>query len=254
MANALRLFGLRAVVTSAASGVGEAIVRTLIKHGAEVLAVDSANSGIESHFDSVRGVHGAVCDINAPDVGSRLSELASTELGVVDIVVCNFNLYADAPISDGMDDALAQLVSRNSALMEGITEQLLPMMKSSPAGRIILLGFNRSVFAEDGDESYAKSRAAIADLTARLAADTAQHGINVNYIQPGAIMTPESRRIFNNDKSLRDYCIQRSAAKRLGEPVDVAKVALFLATDDSVFVSGTGIVVDGGASDGPGPR
>ena len=79
-----------------------------------------------------------------------------------------------------------------------------------------------------------------------MAADTAEFGINANYIQLGAIMTPESRRVFNNDKDLRDYCIKRSAARRLGEPVDIAKVALFLATDDSVFVSGTGIVVDGG--------
>ena len=122
------------------------------------------------------------------------------------------------------------------------------MMKSSPAGRIIILGFNRSVFAKDGTDSYAKSEAAIAELTRRLAAETAEFGINANYIQLGAIMTPESRRVFNNDKELRDHCIQRSAAKRLGEPVDVAKVVLFLATDDSVFVSGTGIVVDGGVA------
>lgn len=248
MANALRLFGLRAVITGAASGIGEAIVRTLIKHGAEVLAVDSANSGIETHFKSVRGVHGAVVDINAPDVATRISELASTELGVVDIIICNFSLYADAPISDGDDDALARIVSRKNSLVEGISEQLLPLMKSSPAGRIIVLGFNRSVFSQEGSDSYAKSEAAIAELTGRLAADTAQYGINVNYIQLGAIMTPESRRVFNNDKALRDYCIKRSAAKRLGEPVDIAKVALFLATDDSVFVSGTGIVVDGGIS------
>ena len=59
-------------------------------------------------------------------------------------------------------------------------------------------------------------------------------------------MTPESRRVFNSDKTLRDYCIQRSAANRLVEPVDIAKVALFLETYDSVFVSGTGIVSDGG--------
>jgi NAD(P)-dependent dehydrogenase (short-subunit alcohol dehydrogenase family) len=85
-------------------------------------------------------------------------------------------------------------------------------------------------------------------LTARLATEAGQHGINVNYIQPGAIMTPDSRRMFKKDKALRDFCIGYSAAKRLGEPIDIAKVALFLATDDSVFVSGTGIVVDGGRS------
>lgn len=248
MANALRLFGLRAIVTGAASGIGEAIVRTLIKHGAEVLAVDSSNSGIETHFNSVRGVHGAVVDINSADVATQLAELASSELGVVDIIVCNFSMFADAPISDGDDDALGRIVARKNTLVESITDQLLPLMKSSPAGRIIVLGFNRSVFSQDGSESYAKSQAAISELTRNLASKTAQYGINVNYIQLGAIMTPESRRVFNNDKALRDYCIQRSAAKRLGEPVDIAKVALFLATDDSVFVSGTGIVVDGGVA------
>ena len=248
MANALRLFGLRAVVTGAASGIGEAIVRTLIKHGAEVLAVDSANSGIETHFNSVRGVHGAVVDINAPDVATQISELASSELGVVDIVICNFSLSADAPIADGDDESLSRLLTRKNNLVEGISEQLLPLMQSSPAGRIIILGFNRSIFSQAGSDSYAKSEAVIAELTGRLAADTAKYGINVNYIQLGAIMTPDSRRVFNNDKTLRDYCIKRSAAKRLGEPVDIAKVALFLATDDSVFVSGTGIVVDGGVS------
>ena len=248
MANALRLFGLRAVVTSAASGVGEAIVRTLIKHGAEVLAVDSPNSGIETHFKSVRGVHGAAVDMTAPDAAAQLSELASNELGVVDIVVCNFSLYSEAPLSDGDDEGLSRLVDRKHELVTGIAEQLLPLMKSSPAGRIIVLGFNRSAFAADGAESYRRSEVSIADLTRSLAAENAQYGITVNYIQPGAIMTPESRRIFNNDKALRDHCIQRSAAKRLGEPVDIAKVALFLATDDSVFVSGTGIRVDGGSA------
>jgi NAD(P)-dependent dehydrogenase (short-subunit alcohol dehydrogenase family) len=59
-------------------------------------------------------------------------------------------------------------------------------------------------------------------------------------------MTPESREAFRKDKALRDHCIQSSAARRLGEPVDIAKVALFLASDDAVFVSGTGVAVDGG--------
>lgn len=248
MADALRLFGLRAVVTGAAGGVGEAIVRTLVKQGAEILAIDSANSGIKTHFKSVRGVRGAVVDMNAPDFAAQLAALAAAELGVVDIVVCNFQLPVDTPIGDADDDALARITKRKNDLVEGVCEQMLPLMKSSPAGRIIALGFNRSMFSRNGSEAYAKSEAALAALIGRIAANTAKFGINANYIQLGAIMTPDSRRVFNNDKGLRDFCIQRSAAKRLGEPVDVAKVALFLATDDSVFVSGTGIMVDGGAA------
>ena len=85
-------------------------------------------------------------------------------------------------------------------------------------------------------------------MTRAIAADAAEFAITANYIQPGAVMTPESREVFRKDKELRDHCIRRSAARRLGEPVDIAKVALFLASDDAVFVSGTGISVDGGLS------
>ena len=246
MGSASRLYGLKAVVTGAASGIGEAVVRTLVKHGAEVLAVDSLNSNIETHFNALHGVHGAVLDINASDIAFQLGELASAELGIVDIIVCNFSLYADKPISDSDEYSLRRILSRKNILTEHIIGQMLPLMQNSPAGRIVILGFNRSVFSKDGSDSYSRSEGAIAKLTKKLAAETARSGINVNYIQLGAIMTPKSRRIFNNDKTFRDYCIKRSAARRLGEPVDVAKVALFLATDDSVFVSGTGIVVDGG--------
>lgn len=246
MAEAMRLFGMRAVVTAAASGIGEAIVRTLVKQGAEVLAIDSQNSGIDTHFKAVRGVRGAVLDVNSPDAAASLAELAASELGVVDIVVCNLSLRGEAPLDDGETDALDRLLSRKSALVQNLANELIPMMKSSPAGRIVILGFNRSVFGEDGSAAALRAEAELAAQTARLAAATAEFGINVNYIQPGAIMTPDSRRVFKNNKEMRDSCIRQSAAKRLGEPVDVAKVALFLSTDDSVFVSGTGIRVDGG--------
>lgn len=246
MADALRLFGLRAVVTGGITGVGEAIARTLIKHGAEVLAVDAPHSGIETHFSSVRGIRGASLDMSGPDSAVALGELAAKELGVVDIIVCNVSPHAEAPIEDDDSDALDKLLRAKLDRVEQISENLLPLMKNSPAGRIIILGFDRSVFARNGEKSFARSQENIATLTARLAAESAQHGINVNYIQPGSVMTQESRRVFKGDKDLRDFCIARSAAKRVGEPVDIAKVALFLATDDSVFVSGTGIVVDGG--------
>ena len=248
MSDAKRLFGLRAVVTGAASGIGEAIVRTLVKQGAEVLAVDSANTNIETHFNSVRGAHGAIVDLNAADAATRLAGLAAEELGVLDIVICNFNLQAEAPINDGDNEALEKLVTRQNSLVESIAEKFVPMMKSSPAGRLIIIGFNRSAFGQEGEKSYERANAAVGEMTARLAEETATFGINVNYIRLGAVMTPESRRVFNKDKALRDFCIRRSAAKRLGEPVDVAKVALFLATDDSVFVSGSAVIADGGRS------
>ena len=122
----------------------------------------------------------------------------------------------------------------------------LPHMKTSPAGRIINIGFLRSFFAADAGDACARAEQDLANLTRALAIETAEYGITANYIQPGAVMTPESREVFRKNKALRDHCIQSSAARRLGEPIDIAKVALFLASDDAVFVSGTGVAVDGG--------
>jgi NAD(P)-dependent dehydrogenase (short-subunit alcohol dehydrogenase family) len=119
-------------------------------------------------------------------------------------------------------------------------------LKKSPAGRIINIGLLRSVFAADGEQAFDKAERNLGALTRALAADTGEFGITANYVQPGAIMTPASREVFRKNTALRDYCIARSAAGRLGEPVDVAKVVLFLASDDAAFVSGTGIKVDGG--------
>lgn len=246
MAEEQRLFGLRAVVAGASSGIGEAVARTLVKHGADVLAIDSANSGIDTQFEALKGVKGIEIDLHAADAASQIAEAAGSEFGDLDIVVCNINPRSEGLINDGDAEALDNLLERKRQLVSGLCKALLPLMKNSPAGRIVIMGFIRSIFGRDGSEAFARSTESIAALTADLAADAGPFGINVNYIQPGAVMTPESRRVFNADKDLRDFCIQRSAAKRLGEPIDIAKVALFLATDDSVFVSGTGIVVDGG--------
>ena len=246
MAIKLRLFGMKALVTGAVGGIGEAIGRTLVKHGAEVLAIDVPNSGVDTQFRSVRGIAGVEIDLQASDVASQVTEAAKSQFGRMDIVFYDMSPRVNAPINDGDDGDLEAVLQQRQQQVAGICSELPPLMKNSPAGHIVILGYLRSVFGCKGSRSFAKSTAAISQLTARLAAEAGPYGINANYIQPGAIMTPESRKIFSNDRALRDFCIERSAAKRLGEPIDIAKVALFLTTDDSVFVSGTGIVVDGG--------
>src|SRR5690606_3968979 len=122
----------------------------------------------------------------------------------------------------------------------------LPLLRKSPAGRIINIGALRSSFPREDDAGFTAAELALADVTAAQAAGLGTSGSTANYIQPAATTTARRRAILEADKASRDWCIQRSAARRLGEPVDVAKVALFLASDDSVFVSGTGIAVNGG--------
>jgi 3-oxoacyl-[acyl-carrier protein] reductase len=252
MDDAKRLFGLKAIVTGAANGIGEAIARTFVKHGAQVLSVDAPDTGIETLFSSVRGISGFAADLSDPAAAKKIVDAARATLGALDIVVNSYVIQSSTPISDGDDGALESLVDNKITSMSNICDFALPLLKTSPAGRIINIGIVRSSFTKDGEGAYAAAESALAKYTANLAGVCGEFGITVNYVQPGAIMTPDSRDVFSKDKALRDYCINRSAARRLGEPVDIAKVALFLATDDAVFVSGAGVRVDGGEANASG--
>lgn len=245
MGEPLRLYGLNALVLNAADGIGEAIARTLVKHGANVIAADTANSGVEQHFRSVNGVTGQVANLTDVDSLGKLVGDAADKLGSLDILVNDFLLRQDAPLSR-VDDKLKAVLQKRATLIMAACRAALPHLKTSPSGRIINMGFLRSFFAPDGGDAAAKAEQDLANLTRALAVETAEFGITANYIQPGGVMTPESRDTFRKNPGLRDFCIKSSAARRLGEPVDIAKVALFLASDDAVFVSGTGIAVDGG--------
>lgn len=245
MGDPMRLYGLNALVLNAADGIGEAIARTLVKHGAAVIAADTSNSGVVQHFASVKGITGHVANLTDPDQLAVLVQDAVAKLGGLDIVVNDFLLKQEAPLAKA-DEVLEHVLRTRATLTMAVCRAALPHMKTSPAGRIINIGFLRSFFAADADEASARAEQDLANLTRALAVETAEFGITANYIQPGAVMTPESREAFRKDKALRDHCIRSSAARRLGEPVDIAKVALFLASDDAVFVSGTGVAVDGG--------
>ena len=248
MSDARRLFGSRAIVTAAADGIGEAIVRTFVKQGAIVIAVDQPDSGVDTQFRSLKGVTPMPINLNdSGNIGAMLD--AATEiLDGLDVVINNRGVQTRTPITDSDAKTLDTFIEQKMAQYSQVSRAALPFLERSPAGRIVNIGCVRSAFAVDGEEGFARSRMALAELTRDLAVEAGPDGITVNYVQPGAIMTPDARRVFNEDRDLRDYCIRHSAARRLGEPVDVAKVALFLASDDAVFVSGGGIVVDGGSA------
>lgn len=245
MGDPSRLYGLNALVLNASGGIGEAVARTLVKHGAKVVAADTPSSGITQHYARVKGIRGLAASLTDAGQFEDMLAKAAKALGSLDILVNEFPLHPDAPLHDG-DADLERLLKSRAALTLESCRAALPYLKKSPQGRIINIGFLRSCFGKAGEEAFGRAEQDLADLTRAIAADSGEFAITANYIQPGAVMTPDSREVFRKDKALRDHCIKRSAATRLGEPVDIAKVALFLASDDAVFVSGTGISVDGG--------
>lgn len=244
MADSGRLFGVRAVVFGAGSGIGEAIARIYAKHGAKVLAIDSRDANLDQLLGAVSGITSLTMPFGEADSAVTAVEAAVSEFGGLDTVVNSFSVQPGEPFADEfqLQPALAQRLKR----MQKNFDAAWPRLRNSPAGRVISIGYLRSAFSRDGSALFACAEDALSEQTREFAEQTGQFGVTVNYIQPGAVMTAESRRVFQNDKALRDHCIQESAERRLGDPIDIAKVALFLASDDAAFVSGTGIRVDGG--------
>ena len=247
MGEPLRLYGLRALVFSAGSGIGDAVARTLIKHGTTVIAVDDQNSGVEQHFERVKGITGVAANLLDTEAVQQVVGDAVDTLGGIDILVNEFQLPLEAPLQ-GVDDKFERHLQSRTALIAATCRAALPHLKQSPQGRIVNIGMLRSCFSADADDAVRRAEKALANQTLALAQEIGEFGLTANYVQPGGVMTRESREVFRRNPGLRDHCINASAARRLGEPVDVAKVVLFLASDDAVFVSGTGVAVDGGRS------
>ncbi|MEQ9561395.1 MAG: SDR family NAD(P)-dependent oxidoreductase, partial [Woeseiaceae bacterium] len=133
MSDVMRMFGLKAVVTDAASGIGEAITRTFVKQGAEVLAVDAASSGIDTHYRKVSGVTGVELDMTAADASLQLVNAVKSTLGSLDIVVANFDWHGDAPIGDADSAASEDLAKRMCSRITAIADSSLPLLQKSPA-------------------------------------------------------------------------------------------------------------------------
>ena len=240
-----RLFGVRLLVYGAANGAGEAIVRICARHDAQVVAVDSGSSDVDRRFKSVPGVTAIVRDSGAENAEAVI-ESAADSLGGLDAVIYCANMQAKQPIADAAGKET--LVEQRGESINRLFAAALTHLQNSPGGRLIAVGLLRSSFTKDAQILFESAEQSLAALVRKTAAGSGQLGVTANYIQPGAIMTPESRRVFVSDKDLRDHCIQQSAAQRLGEPLDIAKAALFLVSDDATFISGTGLRVDGGAA------
>lgn len=243
-----RLHGMKAVVTGAAGGIGEAVALLFAKHGAEVLAVDGPDSGLEQAFrrrDAILTLTRELTDDDAVDV---IMDIVAKRFGGLDILVNAAGISPDGPPAD--DDRQAATDASLDA-MTRLCRAATPWLKKSPAGRIVNIGTVMSSFGAEDRAAYAASRNAVSGLTQTLAGELGRDGITANFLEPGAIVTSNTRQAFRADRAFRDYWIGKSASGRLGEPLDVAKVALFLASDDAAFVNGQDLRVDGGAMQAP---
>lgn len=253
------LFDLRgqvALVTGAGGGLGQAIARRFAQHGADLLLADRHEAGLrplaaECRRSGVR-VHTLAADLGQPSEVEQLAQAAVEAWGRVDVLVCNAGMQGPAgPLADVERPAWDAVFQVNAASAHVLSARLVPGMAKRGSGSVILMA---SIAALRGNKAiglYGMSKAALAQLARNLAVEWGPHGVRANAIAPGLIRTPLATGLLCDD----GFMARRLAAtplRRVGEPDEVAGVALLLASPAGGFITGQTLVVDGGTviSDG----
>lgn len=241
----MRLQGRRAIVTGAGSGIGRATAALFADEGARVLAVDRPESDIMQVHAGQRAIHPLAQDVAAPGAAAAIVAAAIDRLGGLDILMNNAGVSARAPAEELSEADWDRTVDVNLKAQFLLCQKAIPYLRDSPAGRIINVASVMASMTDYGLAAYCASKAGVAGLTRTLALELGKFGITANYIEPGAIYTGMTRQNFDKAEIAAVWA-KKAALRRLGQPIDIARGALFLASDDAGFVTGHGLRVDGG--------
>lgn len=246
-----RFSGVRCLITGAADGIGRATAQRLLDEGARVLACDLNDAGLRE----LSRAETMVLDVTERSAPEQLMSAARERLGGLDVLVNNAGV-ADGAALEELPDALWQRVldvNLNSVMR--LCRAAIPLLEAGAGrqgrARIVNIGSVMSQRAAPGMAAYTVSKHGVAGLSKVLALELGARGITVNYVQPGAIVTGITRDVFASDAAFREFWTAKSALGRLGQPEDVAGAIAFLASADAGFVTGHGLVVDGGAMQSP---
>jgi len=253
-----RLDGKVAVITGAASGIGRGTALCLAKEGAAVVAVDLNSQGGEQVVSEIAAAGGRAVfqhtDVSSePDIKSAVGR-ATKEYGRLDVMFNNAGLVGavgpiEAVTADDWDRTIAVLLR---SVFLGIKYAVDPMRKAG-GGSIISTSSVASFLPSAYGAAYAAAKGGVISLTRAAALQLGQDKIRVNCICPGAINTPIWGALpgFSDATAVAQLLDHAQTIPRVGRPQDIASMVLFLASDESEWVTGQAMIVDGGLTVGP---
>lgn len=250
------LTGKVALLTGATRGIGYAMALEFGRAGARVVvssenAADCARAAADLRSAGVDAL-GIECDVRQRANLQALVDGTLVAFGRIDVLVCNAGVAPHmGPIASATDDDwdLTMTVNLRSALW--LTSLVIPGMAERRDGAVILTASLSSVRGNKGIGLYGLSKAGVAQLARNLAVEWGPSNVRVNAISPGVIRT-EFARPLTDSVAVMEKRVALTPLRRIGEPADVAGVALMLASRAGAFVTGQNIVVDGGTLIGDG--
>jgi meso-butanediol dehydrogenase/(S,S)-butanediol dehydrogenase/diacetyl reductase len=242
----MRLQDKTAIITGGATGIGLACAKLFAQEGARVVIFGRRQDRLEQAQkeigDAVLAVQG---DITKKEDTGRLVETAVKELGKVDILVNNAGIFGGAPVHETDDALWDQTFNINMRGVFQLTRKVLPQMITQGSGSIIHISSILGMIAVPGTSAYNASKGALNQFSKSIAVEYGAQGIRSNAICPGMIET-EMTEELRSDTALMQEFLKGYPLGRFGKPEEVAQACLFLASDESAFITGTTLPIDGG--------
>ena len=233
-----------ALVIGATGGIGQAIVKTLHSKGARLAMIGREEEILEKLKDELGSdTYSLGCDLNDKFQVNHLVENTEKEFGNIDILVCSAGITRDNLAIRLKDEDWDEVINLNLTSTFKLNRDAIKSMIRRRYGRIINISSVIGLSGNSGQSNYAASKAGIIGMTKSLALEVATRGITVNCIAPGYIDTPMTQVL---KEEIRNAIIERIPAKRIGTPQDVANAVLFLASEESAYITGHTLNVNGG--------
>ncbi len=250
-----RLEGKVAIVTGAASGIGAASARLFAAEGAKVGICDLPGTGIESVADEITSAGGEAlgmpADVADPDQVETFIAAVAERFSGIDVLFSNAGIGGKGNAPEMDPDEFQRVLSVNLAGGFLCSKFAIPHMRTAGGGSIIFTASELALVGSRRNLAYTASKAGLIGMARSMALDHGPDNIRVNVLCPGAVDTPMLRRSIvhhENPDAYKQMIVSEITLGRIGRPDEIARTALFLASDDSSFMTGSTVVVDGGAT------
>jgi len=244
-----------AIITGSGSGIGRTTALLFAAEGASVVVVDIESGPAQETVGLIRkNGHDAISVKTDVSMGSEVEAMVARtihEYGKLDILFNNAGIDIAKPIVETTEDEWDRTLNIN---LKGVffgCKFSLPLMMKNGGGTIINTASILAHVASPNQAAYSASKGGIVALTRQIAYDYAQYNVRANCISPGDVMTPMAQKFFDsceNPEERMKFFTDRYPMKRFAEPSEIARVALFLASDDASFITGQAVKVEGGFS------
>ena len=252
------LSGKVAIVTGASRGIGEAIARRLAQHGAKVIVSSRKIDACQAVVDDINkaedreAAFAVACNISHKEELQRLVDETNAKWGPADILVANaaVNPYY-GPSADMPDDHFDKILTCNVKASHWLSHMVLPQMREKKDGAIIIISSIGGFVGSNAIGAYNISKAADLQLARNLAVECGPDNIRVNCICPGVVKTYFAEALWKDPK-MEKLMTQQLPLRRFGEPDDIAGAAVFLSSPAGRWMTGQGMIIDGGTLIGMG--